>query len=528
MTPVSSRWKRLAALAVLLAAVAVLPASAQSATGSDPVVRLGAELVRGRRDAVPGVDRFLGIPYAAPPVGALRWREPQPLPPRAGPLDAGGYSPSCTQVTRRGSSILYPEIPDERFSEDCLYLNIWRPAGKPAKPMPVMVWIHGGGFMEGSGSSLMNQGADLAQKGVVVVTLNYRLGPLGFLVLPELAAESPHHVSGNYGLLDQIAALKWVRANIAGFGGDPGKVTLIGWSAGSASVNALQATPLARGLFQRAIGHSGADMNPSAGIWRLRTVAQANRYGQDYMKRLGAGSLADLRKLPAQTLADAPPKFWIMENDGYVFPGEIYDIFASGRQTRVPLMAGASADEWTVLSPDQGWIHPRTQAETAEAERLYGPPGRPNGHATADAVLWQARAWVRLNAKAGVRNSYLWFNTHAPPAPPRADGVAMGAYHGSELPFVFRTQHFIDFPWTAQERALSDTLSAYWVNFARTGDPNGPGLPTWPAYSDDKVMELSLTPHPIPLPREDSLRLLDTAFGRQRIEGGDNLARPGG
>jgi para-nitrobenzyl esterase len=371
----------------------------------------------------------------------------------------------------------------------------------------------------------MNQGADLARKGVVVVTLNYRLGPLGFLVLPELAAESPHHVSGNYGLLDQIAALKWVHAHIAAFGGDPGKVTIVGWSAGSASVNALQATPLARGLFQRAIGHSGADLNPASGIWRLRTVAQANQYGRDYMKRFGAGSLADLRAIPAQTLADAPPKFWILENDGYVFPGEIYDIFAAGKQTKVPLMAGASADEWTVLSPDEGWIHPRTPAETAEAARLYGPPGAPNGHATADAVLWQARTWVRLNAKAGVRRSYLWFNTHAPPAPPRADGVAMGAYHGSELPYVFRTQHLIDFPWTEQDRRRSDTLSDYWVNFARTGDPNGPGLPQWPTYSDDRIMELSLAPHAVPLPRAESLRLLDALFTRQRAEGGDNLRR---
>jgi para-nitrobenzyl esterase len=515
-------WTLLAALAASVTALAGLPASAQAA-GGDPTVRVGPEVVRGRHDAVAGVDRFLGLRYATPPVGALRWRGPQPLALKPGTVDAGAYGPSCVQPGRRGFEALYPPVPDERFSEDCLYLNVWKPAGTPRKPLPVMVWIHGGGFMEGSGSSPMNQGADLARKGVVVVTLNYRLGPLGFLVLPELAAESPHHVSGNYGLLDQIAALKWVHAHIGAFGGDPGKVTIIGWSAGSASVNALQATPLARGLFQRAIGHSGADMNPAAGIWRLRTVAQANQYGRDYMKLLGARSLAELRAMPAQTLVDAKPKFWVLENDGYVFPGEIYDIFASGRQTKVPLMAGASADEWTVLGPDQGWLHPRTEAERAEAARLYGPPGKPNGHATSDATLWQARAWVRLNAKSGVRNSYLWFNTIAPPAPRRPDGVAMGAYHGSELAYVFRTQHLIDFPWTAQDRKLSDTLSDYWVNFARTGDPNGAGVPKWPTYSDDKVMELSRQPHATALPRAESLRFLDALFARERAEGGDNL-----
>ncbi len=510
-------WKRFAAAA--LAMTVVIPAPPARAVDDDPIVRLGELVVQGRHDELPGVHRFLGIPYAAPPVGDLRWREPQPPQTRAtSTIDAGEYSPSCTQVMRPESNVIFPSIPNERFSEDCLYLNVWRPSARPAEPMPVIIWIHGGGFMAGTGSSPMNQGADLASKGVVVVSLNYRLGPLGFLVLPELAAESPNRVSGNYGLLDQIAALKWVQEHIGAFGGDPGNVTIVGWSAGSASVNALQATPLARGLFHRAIGHSGANMNPRSGIWRVRTVAEANQYGRDYMKLMGASTLAELRALPAQQLADAPPKFWILENDGYVFPSEIYDIFASGRQIRVPVMAGAAADEWTLLGPDQGWVKPSTPAEAAEAARLYAPAERPNGHATSDVVLWQAREWVRLNAKAGVEDSYLWFNTHAPPAPPRPDGTAMGAYHGSELPFVFRTQRLIDLPWTAAERQLSDTLSDYWINFVRTGNPNGAGLPNWPAYSDAQVMELSLTPQPFPLPRADSIHFLDAHFARQRAE----------
>jgi para-nitrobenzyl esterase len=501
----------------LLGALA-LCSSSLLAGSSDPTVALREQIVRGRADEVPGVNRFLGIPYAAPPVGELRWREPQPVPPTPGTFDAGAYSPSCTQVSRAGESVIFPSVENERFSEDCLYLNIWAPAAGPATPLPVIVWIHGGGFMAGTGASPMNRGADLARKGAIVVSVNYRLGPLGFLVLPELAAESVHGVSGNYGLLDQIAALKWVRANIAAFGGNPDNVTIVGWSAGSASVNALQATPLARGLFHRAIGHSGANMNPRAGIWRVRTVAEANQYGRDYMKLMGAQSLAQLRALPAQTLADAPPKFWVLEDDGFLFDGEIFDIFASGRQTKVPVMAGAAAQEWTLLGMDHGWIKPVTPDELAQAAQLYGAPGQPNGHATGDSVLWQTREWVRLNAKAGVRDSYMWFATHAPPAPPRADGVAMGAYHGSELPFVFGTQRLINLPWTAAERQLSDTLSEYWLNFARNGNPNGPQLPEWPTYEEGKIMELASPPRSIALPRSNSLRFLDDHFARQRAE----------
>ena len=514
------RIKRLAAVIALIAAATIVPASAAPAADGDPLVRLGTQVVQGRHDRAQGVDRFLGIPYAAPPVGELRWRRPQPPAPAAGTLDAGEFAPSCTQVAAGGSSAIFPPVPHERFSEDCLYLNVWTPAEKPAKPLPVMVWIHGGGFMAGSGSSPMNQGAGLAREGVVVVSMNYRLGPLGFLVLPELAAESPNGVSGNYGLLDQIAALKWVQNNIAAFGGDPRNVTIVGWSAGSASVNALQATPLARGLFHKAIGHSGANMNPASGIWPVRTVAEANAYGRDFMKLAGASSLAELRAIPAQELADAPPKFWILENDGYLFDGEIFDIFASGRQTKVPLMAGASADEWTVLG-HQRWIKPENAASAATAARLYGLPDNPNGHETSDVVLWQAREWVRMNAAAGVANSYLWFNTHAPPAPPAPDGSAMGAYHGSELPFVFRTQGLIDLPWSQAERDLSDTLSQYWINFARSGNPNGPGLPDWPAYASGRVMELSLTPQAIPFPRAESIRFLDVHFANQRSQAAD-------
>jgi para-nitrobenzyl esterase len=512
-----NRWAVLPLLAFGPMAVAL--------ASTAPIVTIQGGQLRGTLNAAGDVEGYYGIPYAAPPVGALRWQEPQPVSPWKGVRSAERVRPGCPQ-TARPDRAHFPQRKGLSFDEDCLYLNVFTPAnhGRNAH-LPVMLWVHGGGLMMETGLTPVTTGEGLARKNVVLVTVDYRLGPLGFLVLPELTAQSPHHVSGNYGLLDQIAALKWLKDNIAAFGGDPSNITVFGFSAGSTSVNALQASPLARGLFQRAIGESTADMNPAAGIWHLRTVAQAEALGAKYMASLGAHSVAELRAMPVAKLLDTPIKFWLLENDGYVLPGEIYDLFAAGKQAPIPVLAGATANESTTLGVGLRWVEPQTPQEKSSFAAIYGPNGLTSGQVTDDVVLWQMREWVRLNAKVQPHNSFLYYFSHASPAPPGPNGERLGAYHGVDLPYVFRTLHALDWPWSPAEERLMDIVSSYWVNFARTGDPNGPGLPHWPAYDERQVMELSLEPRAIPLPRADAIEYLTGYFAHQRAAGGDNLPR---
>ncbi len=455
------------------------------------------------------VTAFLGLPYAAAPVNEYRWRAPSPAPEWIGVRPADRHAPICMQP----SSPWEPDAEPAFQSEDCLYLNVWTPAANTTDRLPVMVWFHGGGFMVGSGSDERSLGDKLAQDGVVVVTVNYRLGPLGFLVLDELNEESLHETSGNYGLLDQIAALRWVKNNIEEFGGNPDNVTIFGFSAGSTAVNALQASPLARGLFHKAIGQSTANMNPAAGIWNLRSFAEAEQYGKEFQRSLGADTLADLRALPAKTLVNSPYKFWLIEGDGYVLPDEIHEIFARGDQAAVPVLAGATANEETTLaSADQlSWLHARTPEDEAAFTHIYGEQGVHNDRSVSDVILWQMREWVRLNKRIEP-NSYLYFFDHAPPNP--IEGL--GAYHGAEIPYVFKTFDVFDWPWIAQDRELGNLVSRYWTNFAKAGDPNGPGLRHWPAFTEGKVMELSSSPGLASLPRAEVLELLDAYFARER------------
>jgi para-nitrobenzyl esterase len=457
-----------------------------------------------------GLRVFLGIPYTAPPVGPLRWREPQPALPWQGTLRATSLAPACVQP----ASPWQPDADPPRQSEDCLYLNIWAPA-EGAEKLPVMVWFHGGGLMVGSATDGFASGEHLARKGAVVVTVNYRLGPLGFLVLRELSEESSHGTSGNYGLLDQIQALKWVRDNIAAFGGDPGNVTVFGFSAGSTSINALQSSPLARGLFHRAIGQSTAQMIPAAGIWQLRTFAEAEAYGEDYKRALGVGTVDELRSLPAEALVEPPHKFWLIEGDRSVLPDEVYDTFAEGEQTPVPVLAGATANEETTLATAAmlNWLRPRSPADEAAFNELYGAEGALANRSVNDVILWQMREWVRLNQQRQP-NSYLYYFTHHTPRP--SPQKQLGAYHGAELPYAFGTLASHDWDWTDEDRRLANIVSGYWVNFARTGNPNGPGLPYWPAYTDEQVMELSSSPGPIATPSAKALQVLDAYYERER------------
>ena len=446
-----------------------------------------------------GVRVFKGIPYAAAPVGALRWKPPHPVRPWTAIRDASQYGAECPQTQYPAGSVYIRPLPPQ--SEDCLFLNVWTAAGAGER-RPVFVWIHGGALTKGSSISDTRDGVPLARKGVVLVSINYRLGPLGYLAHPELSAESPHKSSGNYGVLDQIAALQWVQKNIAAFGGDPGRVTIGGESAGSWSVNTLVASPLAKGLFIRAIGQSGGRFSRTPHLTEDRgSQPSAEGVGVAYAKALGAGSLAALRAMPADTLIRQAVR--TQENvDGWVLPAEIRTMFAEKTHNNVPVIVGSTADEMTSLGGAGN--APKTLDEfrqrlaqqygelAADFEKAYGVTSEADIARALMAVgrdttfSSHMRSWARMTTAAGSR-AFLYYFTHTPPHPRAAE---LKAFHASEIPYVFNVVPSTDpreagYAYTDTDRRLADAMSDYWVNFITTGDPNGTGLPKWPTYSLD-------------------------------------------
>jgi para-nitrobenzyl esterase len=439
---------------------------------------------------------YRGIPYATPPIGDLRWKPPQPAAHWQGVRAATEPPNACWQTQYPAGSIYQTKLP--ALSEDCLYLNVWTAAKSAKERRPVMVWIHGGGFTRGYGGSNAYDGEALARKGVVLVTINYRLGIFGFFAHPELTAESEHHASGNYALLDQVAALQWVQKNIAAFGGDPNRVTIFGESAGSWAVNCLMASPLAKGLFHRAIGESGASFTP------MRSLIAAEKAGESLAAKIGANDgLKTLRSKSAEELQKAGYEQTVRPIvDGWVVPQDIAAVFAAGKQNDVPLIAGFNADEGTSLAPLASMkvtsftdgIHQRYGDLAEQFLKVY-PANTDDEALTAfhaayrDQVFgWEMRTWVRLSTRTGHNKAYLYYFTHRPPGP---QSSRLRAFHGSEIPYVFGN-FFWPFPWEEADKKLSDTVSSYWVNFATTGNPNGPGLPNWLSYSlaDDASIEL--------------------------------------
>ncbi len=465
--------------------------------------------------AVPGADAngvrvFRGIPFAAPPVGRLRWRPPAP------PLPWSGVRPVDQFGANAMQPFMWPDIdPDTPgISEDCLFLNVWTPAESGAERLPVLFWIHGGGFIAGHGAEPRYDGARLAARGIVVVTVNYRLGAFGFLAHPELAAELPDGASGNYGLLDQVAALAWVKRNIAAFGGDPERVTIAGESAGSMSVSALTASPLAAGLFGRAIGESGALFSSSPKT-PGRSRATAERIGADFAVSLGASSLAELRALPAGTILAATPTdrmLWPIV-DGYFLSEPPAEVFAKGKQNDVALLAGWNRDEGFNFDVAVGTgktfaeiVRQRFGPRAEDVLRLY-----PAGDATAAAqsardlggdlaIIQPTWDWIEAQARTGTAPVYRYRFDHAPTAPEGWFGdrpnAGAGAFHAAEIVYVF--DNLDAFPWVYDDddRAVAAAMSAYWVNFVKSGDPNGDGLPQWPVHRspDGPVMIIDATP----------------------------------
>jgi para-nitrobenzyl esterase len=404
-------------------------------------------------------------------------------------------------------------------SEDCLYLNVWTPARSPSDKLPVLVWIHGGGYSAGSGTERLHHGDNLAAKGIILVTFNYRLGLFGFLSHPDLTKESEHHASGDYGLMDMIAALQWVQRNIAAFGGDPGKVTIFGESAGAGAVSYMQASPLAHGLFRGAIAESGGEMGYIK-IGGTRGLAVAEEAGVKFAQSMGASSIAELRAIPAETLLKASRggTFGRISPmvDGYVIPQDVYTIFAQGKQNDVPVLVGSNANEGRTLRLPPPKLD--TPEDQAEMEKIYPPENREN--ITSAGMLWAVRTWAQLETKTGTHKAYEYYFSYAPPFPKdqkfNQDVSNLGAFHSSEIIYVFNNlaiRKARNWPWAPYDWKLADIMSSYWVNFTKNGDPNGVGLPLWPAISEDnpQVMNFGDTIKAIPLPRTDELQFWDKA-----------------
>ncbi|SNS37274.1 para-nitrobenzyl esterase [Granulicella rosea] len=478
------------------------------------------------------VRAFLGIPYAQPPVDQLRWKAPQPVARWKGVRPATAFGPHCMQFGAYPDMVFHDPGPNE----DCLTLNVWAPTGAKPGSLPVMVWIHGGGFQTGGSSEQRQDGQVLAHRNVVVVSMNYRLGVFGFFSSSELAEESGHNASGNYGLMDQTEALQWVQENIFAFGGDPANVTLFGESAGSMSVSAQVASPLTRGLIAKAIGESGslfAGAPDSQYIPQPREKLEArnarwaeNTFGSDhltYLRSLSTGDLMNAFKSGRKAPFMGPVV------DGYFLPDTLEHLYADGKQAHIPLLAGWNANESRTKTP---------LAETAQTDfgeqaqaflSAYGPSGQSDAlgdsatsriaddYASDRFIVYATWKWIEAQTKTGGAPVYRYRFELGSPGD-RNHPAEQGAFHSDDIEYVFGTlDSRPGVKLRPEDRTLSDQMGRYWTNFARTGDPNGPGLPKWPAYSaSHNVMTLDANPKALPAPHENRYQFLDSVWGESK------------
>ena len=537
-----------ASVRVLLPVVILCVATALPAFGADRV-KTASGIVESTTAPADGVRSFKGIPFAQPPVGELRWREPQPANSWTGVRNADTFGPTCMQRLSPNADYWFR---GDGMSEDCLYLNVWTPAKSGKEKLPVLVYVFGGGFQNGDGSEPRYDGENMARKGVVAVSLNYRTNVFGFFAHPELTKESPHKASGNYGLLDQVAGLKWVQENIAAFGGDPKRVTIAGESAGSISVSALMASPLSRGLIAGAICESGA----AIASLPPRPLAEVEQSGVKLAAAAGADSLAALRAMTAQQIQDAAAKAqgarFSTAMDGYFLAKSLPEIALAGEQAKVPLLAGTNTEEQGPRMVLAGGP-PTPETLAAAITKFYGDKAEPvlkaYAAATTDEVfeaathLASARfisygtwKWTELHMQtsgkpvyrylyARVRPAYLGMPGQPPPQPPAPPpGAAQGpqaprgAAHSAEIQYAMGNLDLDKrYAWEPADHEVSKTMQAYFVNFIKTGDPNGPGLPPWPAYKPDanyQRMRIDVTSQAEPEPHRARYLALDAAIGR--------------
>jgi para-nitrobenzyl esterase len=485
-------------------------------------IKVKSGMVAGAPASDSSITVFRGIPFAAPPVGDLRWRAPRPAAAWKGVRQADRFSASCIQnVVAERTPWTFEFMTHGDISEDCLYLNIWTPASAAGEKHPVFFWMYGGGNTEGSAAVPVYDGEQLAKKGLVVVTINYRLGILGFFTHPELTKESD--TSGNYGLLDQLAALEWVKENISAFGGDPARVTIAGQSAGASDAHSLVASPLAKGLFARAIEESG-----SSSSGNMRALADQEKDGVRFAEAKGEHSVTELRAMSAQDLlkpvtGGAPLRFGPVV-DGHFLTATPNEIFAQGKQNDVPELTGCNKDDL-----GGGVPHPDTTVDAfvKMAHQRYGDlaetflkvyPAESNAQAgdsqndsARDRLRTSMYLWTLNRAKTAKSKVWTYYWDHTLPGP---DAERYGAFHTSEVPYVFDSLAKSDRPFTETDRKIADMMSTYWANFAATGDPNGKGLPHWSAVSEapGMTMELGDTNKPISIAGNGAKEAFFTEF----------------
>ena len=531
----SVRW--VAVVALLVASVACgSSGSSDDPQGAllSPMIETDSGVIQGAHGGGDdGVLVFRGVPYAEPPTGDRRWQAPVPVSAWEGTRDATTFGPACWQQLTPESSV-YTRGNLAR-DEDCLYLNVWTAAEEATESLPVMVWFHGGGHTGGWGSAQVFDGTALAEKGVVLVTINYRLGPFGFLAHPALSAESPHGASGNYGLLDKVAALDWVKANITKFGGNPNNVTIFGQSAGSWSVCYLMASPLAKGLFHKAIGHSGGCFRggrPDLSSAQDAGVVAATELG---VEGDGSEALVALRALDAEAVLNSSMGSGTIV-DGWFMPKPARALVEAGAHNNVPVIVGAMANEGTTLYANTplrehgalvSMLGEQYGDATDQLLTLYETDIERSTKWGAQAIqadrqfVWEMRTWARAVEASG-NDAYLYFFRHGPPVfriytPERAaidmpDGPSgYGAYHSGDLAYAFGNTQLVGVGWSEWDHQIADAMTNYWVNFAQTGDPNGEGLADWPKYeaATDPWLEFGSAIQATQHIRKDKLDLFD-------------------